>query len=130
MTAALTEHDPLEDLDDLEELDPSEYDAEDLDDDADDLEDDDPRPARTVRSALDRTKQQRLRRSISAQHSATQAALLELVSDALAAKVAHDVDAHPLALDALTAFTATATALAAAITTEQQTIREAEDDHR
>ena len=67
---------------------------------------------------------------LSAQHSATQAALLELVSDALAAKIAHDVDAHPLALEALTAFTTTATALAAAITTEQQTIREAEDDHR
>lgn len=124
MTAALTERDPLEDLDDdLEELDPSEYDAEDLDDD----EDDDDPPRRYV---LDRTKQQRLRRTISAQHSATQAALLELVSDALTAKVAHDVAAHPLALDALDAFTATAATLRAAITTEQQTIQEAEDNHR
>jgi hypothetical protein len=127
MTADLAE---LEDLDDLEELDPSEYAAEDLDDAAAGLEDDAPPRRPTDRSALNRTKQQRLRRSISAQHSATQAALLELVSDALAAKIAHDVDAHPLALEALTAFTTTATALAAAITTEQQTIREAEDDHR
>ena len=125
MTAALTERDQLED--DLEELDPTEYDLDDLDDD-DDVDEDDAPPVR--RQVIDRTKQQRLRLSISSQRTATQAGLLELVSAALAAKVAHDVDAHPLALEALDTFTATATTLRAAITAEQQTIQEAEDNHR
>ena len=119
MTAALTERDQLED--DLEELDPSEY----ADEDEDDLEDDDAPPP-PVRNRTT-TKQQHLRRTVTAQHSATQTGLLELVSTALAAKVAHDVDAHPLALEALDAFTATAQRLRAAIETEQQTIRETEE---
>lgn len=88
---------------------------------------DDPPPVR--RRLTGGSKQQHLRRTINTQHAATQTALITLVSEALTAKVAHDVDAHPLALDALTAFTATATALRAAITTEQQTIRDAEENH-
>jgi hypothetical protein len=117
MTAALMERDRLEEVDAAEDVNLE-----------DDLEDDGPPPVRQRDGR--RTEQQLLRQSISAQHSTTQAGLLELVSKALAAKVAHDVDAHPLALEALDAFTAAATTLRAVISTEQQTIRDTKEDHR
>lgn len=112
-------------IDELAALDAEEVDAA---RDVDNFEDGDPPPVRQRDGR--RTEQQRLRQSIGGQHSTTQAGLLSLVSEALAAKVAHDVDAHPLALEAIDAFTATAAALRAAITTEQQTIRDSEDDHQ
>lgn len=114
MTAALAEPYPFDDDLDLDEL-------EDQHDD--ELEAEQPPPTPTRRQ----TTQQRARADLTTRHTATQAALLELVADALAAKVAHDVDAHPLALDALDRFTATAQRLRAAVDEEQHAARALEE---
>jgi hypothetical protein len=122
---AATERDPFDDLvddladdlaDDLEEMDPAEYDAEDPDEDEHDED-----PAQDRRRQVDHRTHERPR----TQHSTTQAALLELLSQALTAKIAHDVDQLPLALDALDAFTTSAAQLRTSITAEQELLREA-----
>lgn len=73
-----------------------------------------------------RTGQQRVRRWINTHHTATQTGLLELVSEALGAKVAHDVDCYSLTVDRLDAFTTAAASLRAAVVTEHDAIQEAE----
>ncbi len=109
--AALTEHDPLDDLDTIEaELDALEAETDLGDHDQDD-HNDPPAPA-------PRTRRERAHRDTRSQRTATKDALCDLIREALGAKIGHDVDRLDVALDHLDNIAANLPTLRATIATE------------